>query len=67
MADARQTGLAVTLEAADAIFRATGKRIDFPGFLRAYVEGSDDPEAALEDHEVILPHLKGATRRRASR
>jgi DNA topoisomerase-1 len=30
----------------------------FPGFLRAYVEGSDDPEAALEDKEVLLPPLK---------
>lgn len=57
MADARQTGLSVSIEAGDAVFRATGKRIDFPGFLRAYVEGSDDPEAALEDQEVILPHL----------
>jgi DNA topoisomerase-1 len=58
MADARQTGLSVTLVAGEATFRAAGKRIDFPGFLRAYVEGSDDPEAALEDQEVILPHLE---------
>ncbi len=58
MADARQTSMSVTLEVGDATFRATGKRIDFPGFLRAYVEGSDDPEAALEDREVILPHLE---------
>ncbi len=58
MADARQTGIAVTIDAANATFRATGKRIDFAGFLRAYVEGSDDPEAALEDQEIILPPLK---------
>lgn len=58
MPDARLTGMTVSLEVADAGFRATGKRIDFPGFLRAYVEGSDDPEAALEDQEVILPHLE---------
>jgi len=58
MTDARITGLVVTLEVADATFRASGKRIDFPGFLRAYVEGSDDPEAALEDQEVLLPHLE---------
>ncbi len=55
MANARQTGIAVTLEVDDATFRATGKRIDFAGFLRAYVEGTDDPEAALEDQEVPLP------------
>lgn len=58
MPDARITGLVVTLNVDDATFRATGKRIDFPGFLRAYVEGSDDPEAALEDQEVLLPHLE---------
>ncbi|HEX9894242.1 MAG TPA: type I DNA topoisomerase, partial [Gemmatimonadales bacterium] len=57
MADARITALAVLLEAEKAQFRAAGKRIDFAGFLRAYVEGSDDPEAALEDQEVLLPDL----------
>jgi len=57
MPDARITSVVVTLEVDDATFRATGKRIDFPGFLRAYVEGSDDPEAALEDQEVLLPAL----------
>jgi len=62
MADARQTSMSVTFEVGDATFRATGKRIDFPGFLRAYVEGSDDPEAALEDREVILPHLERGDR-----
>lgn len=39
-------------------FSASGKQIDFPGFLRAYVEGSDDPDAALEDQEKLLPALK---------
>ncbi len=57
MPDARITSLVVTLDVDTATFRASGKRIDFPGFLRAYVEGSDDPEAALEDQEVLLPHL----------
>ena len=57
MADAKLTMVAVDLQAAEATFRASGKRIDFPGFFRAYVEGSDDPEAALEGQEVILPPL----------
>ena len=57
MPDARVTSVVVHLEVENATFRATGKRIDFPGFLRAYVEGSDDPEAALEDQEVLLPPL----------
>ncbi len=41
----------------EASFRARGKTIEFPGFLRAYVEGSDDPEAVLEDQEILLPDL----------
>jgi len=36
---------------------ATGLRIEFPGFRRAYVEGTDDPEAELADQERILPTL----------
>ncbi len=40
-----------------ARFRASGKSIEFPGFFRAYVEGSDDPEAELEDRERPLPDL----------
>jgi len=39
------------------LFTASGKQITFPGFLRAYVEGSDDPEAELESKEAILPAL----------
>lgn len=58
MAEARQTFVTVDLQVEDAAFRSSGKRIDFPGFFRAYVEGSDDPDAALEDREVILPALK---------
>ena len=41
----------------DAEFATSGKVITFPGFFRAYVEGSDDPEAVLEDREVRLPAL----------
>ncbi|PZO43207.1 MAG: type I DNA topoisomerase [Leptolyngbya sp.] len=57
MAEARQTNVTASIEVDSALFRATGKRIDFPGFFRAYVEGSDDPEAAIEDQEVLLPTL----------
>ncbi|MBE9125427.1 MULTISPECIES: type I DNA topoisomerase [unclassified Coleofasciculus] len=58
MADCQQTQITIQLQVEDAGFRSSGKRINFPGYLRAYVEGSDDPEAALEDQEVILPPLK---------
>ncbi|MEM7727464.1 MAG: type I DNA topoisomerase [Cyanobacteria bacterium P01_A01_bin.45] len=57
MADAKQTQITMHLQVEDAGFKSSGKRIDFPGFLRAYVEGSDDPAAALEDQEIILPNL----------
>ena len=62
MADAKLTLLTVQLEVGEARFRATGKRIDFAGFFRAYVEGSDDPGAALETKEVLLPTLKEGDR-----
>ncbi|NET36718.1 MAG: type I DNA topoisomerase [Cyanothece sp. SIO1E1] len=58
MAEARQTHITVQIEVSDAEFRATGKRIDFPGFFRAYVEGSDDPDAAIENQEIVLPALQ---------
>ncbi len=58
MADAKLTQIIVNIAVEDAIFRSSGKRIDFAGFFRAYVEGSDDPEAALENQEVILPNLQ---------
>jgi DNA topoisomerase-1 len=58
MADARLTLLTVSITAGDALFRAHGKRIDFAGFFRAYVEGSDDPDAALESQEVVLPLMQ---------
>ena len=57
MAEAKLTMLSIDLSVAGASFRSTGKRIDFPGFFRAYVEGSDDPDAALEGQEVLLPAL----------
>ncbi len=58
MADARQIMSTVQIQVDDALFRASGKRIEFPGFFRAYVEGSDDPDAALEGQEILLPELK---------
>jgi len=43
--------------ASDIELATSGKVITFPGFFRAYVEGSDDPDAELEDREVRLPLL----------
>lgn len=57
MADARKNTVNVRISAGEAIFGASGVNIVFPGFLRAYVEGSDDPEAALDNLEIFLPAL----------
>ena len=59
MKDARVLKTTVEITAAGdgepAMFTASGKAIEFAGFRRAYVEGSDDPQAELEDQETILP------------
>ena len=54
MADARGHRVTITIEADGAIFEASGKTIEFAGYLRAYVEGSDDPESELADREEML-------------
>jgi DNA topoisomerase-1 len=54
MADGTPNEVAVGEEAE---FSASGRVIAFPGFLRAYVEGEDDPDAELADREVVLPPL----------
>lgn len=57
MANARLQFINATITADEARFRASGKRVLFPGFFRAYVEGSDDPDAVLEDRDNPLPEL----------
>ncbi len=57
MADARLRFDTVTIAVADAEFRATGRTVEFAGFFRAYVEGSDDPDAAIEDQDSPLPKM----------
>jgi DNA topoisomerase I len=44
-------------EATTTHWSASGRTITFPGYLRVYVEGSDDPEADLDDRERLLPDL----------
>ncbi|MGH9076623.1 MAG: type I DNA topoisomerase, partial [Acidimicrobiales bacterium] len=62
MADAAGRSVQVRLGARssggdDAELATSGRVITFPGFLRAYVEGSDDADAELEDREIRLPAL----------
>jgi DNA topoisomerase-1 len=75
MVDARvlRTSLEISATGANgdvALLTASGKAIEFAGFRRAYVEGSDDPAAELEEKETVLPqcsvgdqvHRDGTTR-----
>ncbi len=62
MVDARVLRTTIEISAAagngqQAVFSASGKAIEFAGFRRAYVEGSDDPSAELEEQETVLPTL----------
>ena len=67
MADALGKTVSVRIEAPLAEARtdgptttewaASGRTITFPGYLRVYVEGSDDPEADLDDRERLLPDM----------
>jgi DNA topoisomerase-1 len=57
MADALLRFDTVTIKVDEAEFRASGRTVEFAGFFRAYVEGSDDPEAAIEDQDSPLPKM----------
>ena len=67
MADAKLLFQTVTIQADEAEFRATGRHVVFPGFFRAYVEGVDDPESALDDQESALPPLTEAEKLKLDR
>lgn len=54
----KNSNLIETSAESTVTFQGSGKVITFPGFLRAYVEGSDNPDAALDDQERILPPLR---------
>jgi DNA topoisomerase-1 len=58
MADARGRRTTITIEGEGCVFQVSGKTIDFPGYLRAYVEGSDTPDAELADQETVLPNVE---------
>src|SRR5690606_9241655 len=58
MKEAEKASMTIRIEAGVAEFSGSVTRILYPGFQHVYVEGSDDPEASLEDKEVILPVLK---------
>ncbi|MEZ5393747.1 MAG: type I DNA topoisomerase [Bryobacterales bacterium] len=56
MPDARGTNVAVVVASGRARFRASGKTVEFPGFLRAYGVGEDVGEE-LGGKENVLPKV----------
>ena len=54
--------IATTVNGERLEFAVTGNTITFPGFLRAYVEGSDDPGQELEQRERPLPPVSQGQR-----
>ena len=55
MASAVLDTMTVDIKAGDAMFRASGSKVKFPGFMKVYVEGSDDENA---EEESFLPPLQ---------
>lgn len=54
MASAILDTLSVDITAGPTIFRATGSKVRFPGFMKVYVEGNDD---GTTEEEKFLPEL----------
>ncbi|MDD2231647.1 MAG: type I DNA topoisomerase [Sphaerochaetaceae bacterium] len=54
MAEALKTSTIAQILVNSSIFEASGMRIDFPGFIKVYVEGRDDE---ITDDEGTLPAL----------
>ena len=57
MLPAKLKQTSVIISNADTDFRASGQTIVFPGYMKIYVEGKDNPEAELANKEKILPEI----------
>jgi DNA topoisomerase I len=55
MASAIMDTMSVDVVNGDVYFRANGSKVKFPGFMKVYVEGSDDQQ---EEKENMLPALE---------
>ena len=55
MAQAVMDTMSVDLQNGNVIFRANGSKIKFSGFMKLYVEGSDDQ---VDEKDKMLPDLK---------
>lgn len=55
MAPALLDTMSVDLENGGILFRANGSKVKFPGFMKVYVEGTDDQ---TDEQDRLLPELK---------
>jgi DNA topoisomerase I len=55
MAPAILDTMSVDINNNGVIFRATGSKIKFPGFMKVYIEGNDDGK---KEEDRLLPHLE---------
>ncbi len=55
MAPAILDTMSVNLVNEGVIFRATGSKIKFPGFMKVYIEGNDD---GTKEEDKLLPYLE---------
>ena len=55
MRSAKLMQTAVTIQNQKAEFRANGQVVLFPGYMKVYVEGKDNPDKDLANKERILP------------
>ncbi|HJH10738.1 MAG TPA: type I DNA topoisomerase [Metalysinibacillus jejuensis] len=54
MAPAVLDTVSVDLQQGDVVFRANGSQVKFPGFMKVYIEGSDDQK---EEKATYLPEM----------
>jgi DNA topoisomerase-1 len=61
MADAQKTSIRVDMnvevDGSELVFRANGTRVNFAGFIAAYLDDSDNPEAVLNSKETSIPDV----------
>ena len=58
MPSAKLKQTTVTIENQNSEFRANGQVILFPGYMKVYVEGKDDPKSIVANKENVLPEIK---------
>lgn len=57
MTNSEQKQVSVKFKVADAVFAASGMTVEFPGFLKVYVEDQEDDDQK-DEKEVRLPKFK---------